>query len=316
VVHGLSASSAPANPVGEVAPGHGAGPRRGWVYILPGHAGLENARIYVAEEEDFVDRLVVFDGRLERTRVHSGSWCSLDDWPDTAPTDSHGWQAELLKTSRCPALGFGAGTCELGRFSFSKEESMIKPLAFLLLGVLAGTTQAQAKGGKAAKSPAGPRISSSYVNLQKCENLWEAPANAPEGSDEPVECAAPGGYRAGEQYSAATTWHVVSHPQAGLDISLVPKAGTAWSATPVMEFRLCDGRPFAVIQRVEVRDDEDNCGDKCVHKVLIVEGLVGLEGRHAEIPAGPKANVQARQTADGWVAESGCPAPPRPSKKR
>lgn len=185
----------------------------------------------------------------------------------------------------------------------------------LLLGWLVGAAPSQARGRKVAPPAAGPRLSSSYVNLQQCQNLWKAPANAPEGGDEPIECAAPGGYRVGEQYSAATTWHVVSHRKADFQLPILPRTGVAWSAAPVVELRLCGGRPFAVIQRIEVRDesetgDETCSGRKCGHNVLIVEGLVGLEGRHAEVAAGPKANEEARQTADGWVAESGCPAAP------
>ncbi len=186
----------------------------------------------------------------------------------------------------------------------------------LLLAGLACLSLAptQAMGAKPAR-PAKPKLSSAYVDLHKCENLWKAPEGMPEGSDEPIECAAPGGYTAGEQYSAATTWHIVSHAQAGFQVSLVSSSGTAWSATPVMEFRLCGGRPFAVIQRIQVRDaaevEDETCSRRgCGRNLLVIEGLIGLEGRHAEIPAGPKANEEARQAADAWVAGQACPAPP------
>jgi hypothetical protein len=114
--------------------------------------------------------------------------------------------------------------------------------------------------------------------------------------------------------------HMVSHPKADFSITLGPKGGPAWTAAPVMEFRLCDGRPFAVIQRVGSCDAEENdgtCnGGKSAHNVLIVEGLIGMAGRHAEIPAGKQANDLARQAADAWVAEAGCPAPPSPRGKK
>ena len=45
---------------------------------------LENAEVYVADEQDFVDRIVIRAGRLEYERVHSGSYFGLDDWPATS----------------------------------------------------------------------------------------------------------------------------------------------------------------------------------------------------------------------------------------
>jgi hypothetical protein len=180
---------------------------------------------------------------------------------------------------------------------------------------LAAMAKGKRAGGPASKAgPAGPRLSSVYVNLQKCPNLWKAPDNMPEGSDEPIDCAGPGGYIAGEQYSAATTWHIVTHPKTNFSLSIGSTAGQAWTAEPVMEFRLCDGRPFSVIQRIGVCDsggETEACGEgRMLRKILVVEGLSGLEGHHAEIGAGPHANESARETADAWIAQTGCPALP------
>jgi hypothetical protein len=44
---------------------------------------LDDALIYIADELEFVDQLVIGQGALQVTRVHSGSGCSLDDWPET-----------------------------------------------------------------------------------------------------------------------------------------------------------------------------------------------------------------------------------------
>jgi hypothetical protein len=61
---------------------------KGFVNLLESLAPhLEDALLYVADEEDFVDRLAFSRGRLERTCVHSGYWCSLDNWPDTKLDD-------------------------------------------------------------------------------------------------------------------------------------------------------------------------------------------------------------------------------------
>jgi hypothetical protein len=192
-------------------------------------------------------------------------------------------------------------------------------LPLVCLAAVAFAAPAAAKDKKPVVSPAGPKLSSAYVNLQKCENLWKAPANAPDG-DEPVVCAGPGGYRAEEGYSAVNTIRSVSHPHGDFSVTLSPKDGLGWTAGAVMEFRLCDGRPFAVIQRIGRCDAEDNDGTcqngKSARYVLVVEGLIGLAGRHADIPVARGANEKARQTADAWVLEAGCPSPPSARGKR
>ena len=44
---------------------------------------LENATLYIADEQDFVDRIVINAGSLKCERVHFGFGYPLDDWPAT-----------------------------------------------------------------------------------------------------------------------------------------------------------------------------------------------------------------------------------------
>jgi hypothetical protein len=48
---------------------------------------LEDALFYVADEEDYVDRFSIQDGRLNYSRVHAGHWWPLNDFPDTRLED-------------------------------------------------------------------------------------------------------------------------------------------------------------------------------------------------------------------------------------
>ena len=41
---------------------------------------VENATIFIADDNDFVDHLEFADGRLKYERVHSGSWFALEDY--------------------------------------------------------------------------------------------------------------------------------------------------------------------------------------------------------------------------------------------
>ncbi len=167
----------------------------------------------------------------------------------------------------------------------------------------------------AAPAAADPKLSSAYLDFTKCKNLIQG--DAPEGEDQPIRCQGPGGYTGEEQYSATTTWHVVAHPAMKEWLSLEPSDGQALSAGSVMEFRLCDGRPFAVIQRVKFCKG-DGCDQmKKVSEILVVQGLIGAEGLRAELPtAKPNANERAHEATDAWVRAHGCPpAPPAAGKK-
>jgi hypothetical protein len=73
-----------------------------------------------------------------------------------------------------------------------------------------------------------------------------------------------------------------------------------------VEWRLADGKPFAVIMRVYEYAGDDMCsnGGKIKGESLMVQGLKGFEHIEESVDAKtPNANVKAREIADQGYAK-------------
>lgn len=142
-------------------------------------------------------------------------------------------------------------------------------------------------------------FSSSYssLNYKSCKVL-----RGGDGQDDAKLCPGPGGYQV-RVYSSATTSHVnaelkgtdESFPIATLDLAFNDNNSK-------LEWRLANGKPFAVIMRVptyaERTDGEAGLG-KVTGQELVVIGLRSQESLSTSIDAKtPNANVKARALAD------------------
>lgn len=142
-----------------------------------------------------------------------------------------------------------------------------------------------------------PRFTSIYTNLKKSCKSFDGSG----GSDGYSICRGPGGYRVRIYYSATTTQ---------INAELKSKDGNFPIATAALDFewdkskiewRLANGKPFAVIMRIPKYGDpaEGEYIGKVIGQELVVTGLFGFESLKTSIDAKTAgANALAREAAD------------------
>jgi hypothetical protein len=157
-----------------------------------------------------------------------------------------------------------------------------------------------------AAAPGATRFSSAYTALTKCgsgmtkKEEREAEKN---GSDIPSKCRGLGGYVVDISYSAcASNFRLVKGEE---DIALGMQS-VGWKQKTV-EWRLANGKPFAVIMRVYQYAGNDLCptGGKITGESLVVTGLKGYEIHETvDVKSTPNANLKARELADKAYPET------------
>jgi hypothetical protein len=178
----------------------------------------------------------------------------------------------------------------------------MRRLCFLTTLLMLCSAAALAQTGASQK--AAPKFSSVYTNFYKdCRNAIPESKAIP-GSDIPGICKGYGGYRVNLNYSAMATNIIIERAKNTDDsISLgmmsiaLPEKGSK------LEWRLANGKPFAVIFRMPKYGDPDESGNPFANKtgeVLIVKGLKGYESIDLEVDVKttPNPNEKARQLAD------------------
>jgi hypothetical protein len=147
-------------------------------------------------------------------------------------------------------------------------------------------------------------FSSQYTPLTNCgsgltkKEEREAENN---GTDIPSKCKGLDGYFVNISYSACSS--IFNLRRADENIPLATQA-LGWKQKTV-EWRMANGKPFAVVIRVYEYAGNDACstGGKVKSESLMVQGLKGYEQIHESIDATqPNANVKARAAADAGYA--------------
>ncbi|HYW69677.1 MAG TPA: hypothetical protein VE961_01505, partial [Pyrinomonadaceae bacterium] len=150
-----------------------------------------------------------------------------------------------------------------------------------------------------------PVFSSQYTPLTNCGSGMskkEERQAEQNGSDIPSKCKGLAGYSVDISYSACSS--SLSLNRGDENISLAMQA-IAWKQK-VLEWRLADGKPFAVILRVYEYAGNDLCSTagKIKSETLMVQGLKGFEHIQESVDARtPNANVKAREVADAGYAK-------------
>lgn len=156
-------------------------------------------------------------------------------------------------------------------------------------------TQAASVGARAAK------FSSAYTHLKtQCKGVAGGEA---QGDDTPLSCVGYGGYEIRIDFSAASS-HLRVQPRRGGDSVQLAEQSLHYDSKHKIEWRLADGKPFAVILRVEKHREgldpaemwrpENKTGES-----LLVKGLKGYERIDFEVAAGTSnADDRARELAD------------------
>ena len=145
-----------------------------------------------------------------------------------------------------------------------------------------------------------PTFASSYTPLTKCgsgmtkKEEREAEQN---GSDIPSLCKGPDGYNVDISYSACSSSFSIIKGEERISLGM---QAVGWKQKTA-EWRLANGKPFAVIIRMYDYAGNDLCstGGKITNEFLVVKGLKGFEHIDETVKAStPNANVKAREIAD------------------
>gem|GEM_PF-558030 len=183
--------------------------------------------------------------------------------------------------------------------------SLIFACLFLVAGVASSTTHfAPTTPAAAVEGPV--RFSSAYSPLTKCGSGMtkkEEREAEQQGSDIPTRCKGFGGYDVYIYYSACAS--IFTLDKGDENISLGMQA-VDWKQKTV-EWRLANGKPFAVIMRVYDYAGNDLCttDGKVTGSSLIVKGLKGYEiDETVDAKSTPNPNAKARELADQAYAKA------------
>lgn len=141
-------------------------------------------------------------------------------------------------------------------------------------------------------------FSSEYTNLGKdCKTL-----KGGDGQDDASDCKGVGGYRISVSPTAASIFIIAETPDKKDSIQIAAQDFDFDQSKSAIEWRMVDGKPFAVIMRVSDYAGEVAegmyYGEKTGEK-LVVKGLKGFEYINFEVDAKTaNANAKAREMAD------------------
>ncbi len=155
-------------------------------------------------------------------------------------------------------------------------------------------------GSVSAQKPKknAPKFSSVYTDLNKaCKTI-----KGENGSDDASDCRGIAGYRI-YIWDSASTEIIAAEPPDKTDRIIIATQGFDFDQTKVkLEWRMANGKPFAVILRVskygETNDENPYIGKK-IGEELVVVGLKGFEKIDFKVDTKiPNANAKARELAD------------------
>jgi len=144
-----------------------------------------------------------------------------------------------------------------------------------------------------------PKFSSRYTNLEK--DCKTTPGE--NGTDGSSDCRGVGGYRIFIWYSAAAEMIAAKLPGETEHVMLDTHDISSDYSKIKLEWRIANGKPFAVIMRVfkygDEKKNEDDYWGKKVGEELKIIGLKGFENIDFRVDAKtPDANAKARELAD------------------
>ena len=157
----------------------------------------------------------------------------------------------------------------------------------------------------AATLQSKPAFSSSYTSLTNCGSGMtkkEEREAEKHGSDIPSKCKGLAGYAVDISYSACSSSFSLTRGDERISLGM---QAIDWKQKTV-EWRLADGKPFAVIMRVYEYAGNDLCSTagKIKSESLTVQGLKGYEHLEGSVDARtPNANLKARELADKAFAK-------------
>jgi hypothetical protein len=154
-------------------------------------------------------------------------------------------------------------------------------------------------GVAAAQKTVPTKFTSVYTSLSKgCKTL-----RGRDGQDDAFVCRGAGNYQVRVYYSAASS-HILAELKGTDDSVMLATLSVGFDESKTtLEWRLANGKPFAVIMRQPIYSENVAEGEyfgKVIGQQLVINGLVGFEEKiTGEVDAKtPNANVKARELAD------------------
>lgn len=153
-------------------------------------------------------------------------------------------------------------------------------------------------GGISAQKTA-PKFSSIYTDLDKsCKTI-----RGGDGQDDAFDCRGVGGYRIYNWSAAAAQFFAVKTSKKNEEMTQLGSQSFDFDMGKAkVEWRLANGKPFAVIIRFNKYADPDEANPYFGKKIgteLIVKGLKGFDKIDFTVDAKtPNANAKAREMAD------------------
>lgn len=194
------------------------------------------------------------------------------------------------------------------KYSLKRNLVVTTSLILACIGLVAGVTLATTHVVPATRVAAAQRpirFSSAYTTLTNCGSGMtkkEEREAEQQGSDIPTRCKGQGGYDVYIYYSACASIFTLTKGEES--IALATQA-VSWKQKTV-EWRMANGKPFAVIMRVYDYSGDDLCtgNGKTTGSSLIVKGLKGYEiDETVDTKSTPNPNVKARELADAAYAK-------------
>jgi hypothetical protein len=148
-------------------------------------------------------------------------------------------------------------------------------------------------------------FSSAYTDLKReCRAAFKLKKGEEPQDDMPLRCRGYGGYEVHIDYSAASS-HLLLQPSGDKTVEGI-SLGTQpldYDQKRKIEWRLANGKPFAVIYRVDLSKGAEPetmwTPENKMGESLMVKGLKGYEHISFEVGAStPNANAHARELAD------------------
>lgn len=189
-----------------------------------------------------------------------------------------------------------------------KTPSLLAPMILVSAVLIGGNSMSSARGFVAPPAnlavQGATRFSSAYSPLTRCGSGMtkkEEREAEKHGSDIPSRCKGFGGYVVDISYSACAS--IFSLVKGDENIPLGMQALNYPQKT--IEWRLANGKPFAVIMRVYEYAGDDPCATdgKVTKESLVVTGLKGFKIEGTVDAKTPNANLKARELADKAYAK-------------
>jgi hypothetical protein len=176
-----------------------------------------------------------------------------------------------------------------------------------LVSIAVDSTSAARRFAAPASSTAAQgatRFSSAYTTLVNCGSGMtkkEEKAAENQGSDIPSRCKGLAGYVVDISYSACSSNFTLERGEESISLGM---QAIDWKQKTV-EWRLANGKPFAIIMRSYEYAGNDLCatGGKITKESLKVVGLKGFEIAETVDAKLPNANLKARELADKGYAK-------------